>query len=109
MNELLDPNALAIVGLLAIIANLLIDSVARPVFEKFDWDTFWLMYVAWAVSGVLVWLSGANVFLAVFPSGLVGQIITALLAGRGSNLIHDLTNKPKPMIVNHFEEGDPYG
>jgi hypothetical protein len=75
---------------MATVANRLVEGLITPIFTKFAWDKFWLTYIAWAVGGVLVWLSGINLFEAYLPSPLAGQILSALVAGGGANLIHDL-------------------
>jgi hypothetical protein len=100
MFELLDWQALTILGGFAIIANRLTKAIFEPIFDKYLLDKFWLMYVAWIVAGVLVWASGANVFAYVMPSPLVGQILTAVAAGGGANLFHDLTEKQPSLVIN---------
>jgi len=40
---------------------------------------------------------------------LIGQILTAIVAGGGSNLLHDLTDKPDNLIAvfNALEDDEP--
>jgi hypothetical protein len=78
---------------LSIIANRLVEGLVVPVFDKFEWDKFWLLYVAWVVAGGIVWLAQINLFVEIFPSPLVGLILTAICAGGGANLLHDLVSK----------------
>jgi len=85
---------LAIAAFLALVANRLIEALIVPVFDKFSLDKFWLLYVSWCVGGVLVWLSGVNLFAAYLPNPLVGQILTALVAGGGANFLDDLFDRP---------------
>lgn len=80
---------------LAIVANRLVDGLITPIFDKFELDKFWLLYISWAVGGVLVWLGGVNLFGEYIDSELIGQILTAIVAGGGANLIHDLFDKPE--------------
>jgi len=87
------PEVLAIVVGFMVLANRLVAALITPLFEKYQWEKFWLMYVSWVLSGVLVWLAGVNLFEAFIPSPLVGQILTAVVAGGGANLLHDLTDK----------------
>lgn len=83
--------ALAGVAFLATAGEAIVEGLVAPVFDKYSLDKFWLMYAAWIVTGILVMLSGANVFDEYIPSyPLVGRVVTALIAGRGSNFIHDL-------------------
>lgn len=94
-----DIQVLGIVIGFMVLANRLVAALIRPLFDKYSLDTFWLMFVAWAVSGVLVWLSGANLFATYFATPLVGQILTAIVAGGGSNLLHDLTDTPDNLVA----------
>jgi hypothetical protein len=41
---------------------------------------------------VLVWLSGVNLFVEYIPNVLIGQALTAIVAGGGANLLHDLVD-----------------
>ena len=86
--------AVAIVGFLATVAEAIVEGFVAPIFDRYEKLTphkFWLFYVAWAVSGVLVFLSGVNLFEQFIPAyGTVGQVLTAIIAGRGSNFLHDL-------------------
>jgi hypothetical protein len=76
---------------LAIVNNRIIEAVAAPLKKKYpDLDTWWLIYVAWAVGGVLAWLSGVNLFADYLQAPLAGRILTAIVVGGGANLIADL-------------------
>jgi len=86
------PETLAIVIGFMVLANRLIEALITPLFDKYALDKFWLMYIAWAVSGVLVWLSGVNLFVEYIPNVLIGQALTAIVAGGGANLLHDLVD-----------------
>ena len=90
-----EPEVLAIVIGFMVLANRLIAALVTPLFEKYNWDKYWLMYAAWILSGILVWLAGVNLFAAFIPSELIGKILTAVVAGGGANLLHDLTDKPE--------------
>lgn len=94
-----DVTVLGIVIGFMVLANRLVAALITPVFDKYGWDKFWLMFVSWAIAGVLVWLADANLFAAYFPSDLVGKILTAIVAGGGSNLLHDLTDNPDNLIA----------
>jgi len=78
---------------LAALVNGLVDALIAPLFEKFALDKFWLKYVAWIISGVVVWFTGANLFAAYIPAEAVGLILTAVIAGVGSNILHDVSDK----------------
>jgi len=88
-----DPGIVAIIAGIAVLTNRLVEALATPLFDKFEWDKFPLMYVAWVFSGVIVWLTGVNLFEVLIPNSLAGQIITAIIAGGGANLLHDFIDK----------------
>ncbi len=88
------PKEVLVISLaLAVLANRIVAALITPLWEKFKLDKFWLMYVAWAVAGFLVWLTGFNIFAQYIPNVLAGQILTAICAGGGANMFHDLTDR----------------
>jgi len=68
-----DVAVLGIVIGMMVLANRLVEALITPLFDKFGWDHFSLMYIAWAVSGVFVWLTGVNLFAAYIPNELIGK------------------------------------
>jgi len=88
----LPGGILAVVGSLMVLSNRLVEAFVTPIFERFGLDKFWLMYIAWLIAGVLVWLSGVNLFGEILPSEIAGQVLTAIVAGGGANLLHDLVD-----------------
>lgn len=99
-----DIATLGIVIGFMVLANRLVAALVTPLFDKYNLDHFWLMFVSWVLAGVLVWLSGINLFAAYFPSVLVGKILTAIVAGGGGNLLHDLTDTVD--VVEVIDEGE---
>lgn len=83
----------AVAIFLAAVAEFLVDGLIKPVWDKFKIDTFWLRYIAWAVASGIVALSGVNLFAGYIPSMIVGQILTAVFCGGGSNKIHDFFDR----------------
>ena len=83
-------DALVIAGFLAVVTNRLVDGFVKPIFDKYNLDHFWLMYIAWAVGGALVYLSGVNLFVEYLPTAMVGQVLTAVVAGGGANILNDV-------------------
>jgi uncharacterized membrane protein len=79
---------------LATVANRLVEGFITPIWKKFEIDTFWLMYIAWAIGGVLVWLGDVNLFSEYIANDLYGKILTAIVAGGGANMIHDIFDRP---------------
>lgn len=87
--------AVAIVGFLATVAEGIVEGLISPIWERYKLDDFWLFYVAWVVAFPLVLLSGVNLFADFIPPTSpalvwVGRVLTAIIAGRGSNFLHDL-------------------
>jgi hypothetical protein len=87
-----EAGTLAIVIGFMVLSNRLVAALVTPIFDKYELDKFWLMYVAWAVAGVLVALAQVNLFAEYIPSSIVGLVLTAVVAGGGSNLLHDLVD-----------------
>lgn len=94
-----DVTLLGIVIGMMVLANRLVAMLVTPIFDKYDWDKFWLAYPAWILAGVFVWFTGVNLFASSIPNALIGQILTAIVAGGGSNLLHDLTDKPSNLVA----------
>jgi hypothetical protein len=90
-----EPGVLSIVIGFMVLANRLVAALITPFFDKYNWDKFPLLYIAWAIAGVLVFLANVNLFAAFIPNELIGKILTAIVAGGGSNLLHDLTDSTK--------------
>ena len=104
-----DVTILGIVIGMMVLANRLVAMLVTPIFDKYELDKFWLAYPAWILAGVFVWLTEVNLFAAFIPNQLIGQILTAIVAGGGSNLLHDLTDKPDNLIAvfNALEPDEP--
>lgn len=100
-----DVTVLGIVIGFMVLANRLVAALITPIFDKYGWDKFWLMFVAWALAGVFVWLANVNLFAAYIPAELVGKILTAVVAGGGANLLHDLTDSGEVLIIEDAPEG----
>jgi len=86
---------LATAAFLAIVANKLIEGLVAPIWNKAGLDRFYLLYVSWLVGGLLVWLSGVNLFKDLILSWPVGQVLTAIVAGGGASFLHDLFDVPE--------------
>ena len=104
-----DITVLGVVIGMMVLANRLVAALVTPLFDKYGWDKFWLMYPAWILAGVFVWFTGLNLFATFIPNELIGKILTAIVAGGGSNLLHDLTDKPSNLIAvfNALEADEP--
>jgi len=105
--------SVAIVGFLATSAEAIVEGIFAPIFDRYEKlkpHKFWLMYVAWAVSFGLVFLSGVNLFTDFIPASspalaTVGRVLTAIIAGRGSNFLHDHFSGKRKARDNEFTIG----
>ena len=88
-----EAATLAIVIGFMVLANRLVEMLITPLFDHYELDKFPLMYIAWAFAGVLVFLAGVNLFEAYIPNEIIGKVLTAVVAGGGSNLLHDLVDQ----------------
>lgn len=85
-------------GFLVIVANRVVEGLIKPLVERSGVDPFWLMYISWAVGGVLVGLGEIDLFSTVLPEVIwgilpghvIGIVLSALVAGGGANLVNDL-------------------
>ena len=93
-----DIVTLGVVIGMMVLANRLVAALVTPLFDKYGWDKFWLMYPAWVLAGVFVWFTGLNLFATFIPNELIGKVLTAIVAGGGSNLLHDLTDKTDSLL-----------
>jgi len=85
---------LAIGLFLAVVNQKLIDFLAAPVRIHWpDLNLWWLIYVALATGAAIAWLSGVNLFSTCIDDGLLGRVLSCILVGGGSSLIHDVFDK----------------
>ncbi len=94
--------AIATAFFLAIAANRIVEAFVAPVRKRWPaLDLWWLVYVTWIVGGVISYLAGINLFAELVPGlpPLAGQVLTALVVGGGSNLLHDLFDKPTTQVT----------
>lgn len=89
---------LAIVIGFMVLSNRLVAALVTPIFDKYNLEKFWLMYVSWVLAGVLVFLADANLFEAYIANPMIGKVLTAVVAGGGANLLHDLTDQASELI-----------
>lgn len=85
--------ALTTAAFLVTVTNRLVDGLVTPFFDKYNGDKFWLKYIAWVVGGALVFATGIDLFAGFFAYPVIGQVLTAIVAGGGANLLHDLFDK----------------
>ena len=100
-----DPTILALLLGISTLANAIVAAIVKPIFEKYSWDAFWILYISWAVAGVLVFLANVNLFAGVFENQLVGLLVTAVIAGRAANIIHDVTDQKSSIFIANVPDG----
>jgi len=84
-------SALIVALFLATINERLVEWFIAPLVEKAKVDTLWLRYVAGLTGAVIALFAGVNLFpLAYVPAPYLGQVLTAIIVGGGSNLVHEL-------------------
>jgi len=82
---------------LAVVNKAIVDYLAAPLKKKFPKvDFWWLVYVALGTGSLVGWYSEINLFWDVMPNEVVGRVLTCVLVGGGSSLIHELFER----IVN---------
>lgn len=81
---------LEIVVFLALVGNSLVAALITPLFKKFKWDEFPLLYITWVITSAITYWSGANVFADFFPSPIIGHILTAVVAGGGAKFLRQI-------------------
>ena len=80
---------------LAAVNTAVINYLVEPVrVKKPDLDLWWVLYVALLTGFVLAWFAGVNLFGAQIENVLVGRILSGILVGGGSSLIHNVFDRP---------------
>jgi hypothetical protein len=105
--DVFNPDALKVAVFLSVLNNRLVAMFATPLFERFNIDKRWLMYVA-GVTGMLLSLAAQVNFFATgfFTNPLIGIILSGIVLGGGASLLHDVTDggavkvvTPGPVVV----------
>jgi hypothetical protein len=86
----MDTQVFLALIVLSIIIEKLIAAIIQPIFVKFKWDTWYLLYVSFVVGGLLGWATGLNAFPTLFTVAWVGRLITSLACGAGPTFLYDL-------------------
>lgn len=94
---------------LAAVNMAIINYLAAPVRAKRpELDLWWLVYAALVTGFLISWFAGVNLFEAHVANVLLGRILTGILVGGGSSLIHDaLDQRPEGVLLEAgFESGE---
>jgi hypothetical protein len=84
--------ALAVASFLVLAVNRFVDAAITPFFDKYKWDKFWIKYLSWVLGGGLVFAAQLNLLAGLVPNQTLGLILTAIVAGGGPTLLHDIFN-----------------
>jgi hypothetical protein len=85
---------LAIGVFLAVVNQKVIDYLAAPIRKRWpDANLWWLIYLALATGAAVAWLAGVNLFGAYIKDEMVGRVLSCVVVGGGSSLIHDVFDK----------------
>lgn len=80
---------------LAVVNMAIINYLAAPVREKMPkFDLWFLVYVALITGFLISWFAQVNLFEAHITNVLLGRVLSGILIGGGSSLIHDVFDRP---------------
>lgn len=80
----------------AFVVRQLIEALVKPVWTRYQLDSFWLLYVALGIGAPLAWFTGLNALPVFGLAPVVGRVLTCLAVGLGPSFLHDLIDgKPK--------------
>ena len=93
---------------LAAVNTAVVNYLAEPVRQRYpELDLWWLLYVALATGFVISWFAGVNLFETQIANELLGRILSGILVGGGSSLIHNVFDQPQPGEVLLAAEIEP--
>lgn len=89
---------------LAVVNMAIINYLAAPVREKKPkFDLWFLVYVALITGFLISWFAGVNLFQDQIANALLGRILSGILVGGGSSLIHDVLDRPSEGVLLEAE------
>jgi hypothetical protein len=91
-------HALAVASFLVLAVNRFVDAAITPFFDKYKLDKFWIKYISWVLGGGLVFAAQLNLLAGLVPNQMLGLILTAIVAGGGPTLLHDIFNPDIPKV-----------
>lgn len=76
---------------LAVVNEKLIEYLTEPIRRRYEHvDFWWLLYVALVTGAAIGWLAEVNFFETLIVNEIVGRVLSSILVGGGSSLIHDI-------------------
>jgi len=100
--DLRDDGNVGLAFFLAFVAEVLVEHlVAKPLEAAAPYTPrWWLIYVSLVVGAVLGWFFEANVFAVLAIPALVGCVLTALLIGGSTQVLHKVVNKARAPVYS---------
>lgn len=87
-------DVLVIALFLATVNMAVVNYLTEPVKKKYpNMDFWWLIYVALVTGFAIGFIADINLFADYFANVLMGRVLTGILVGGGSGLIHDVFDK----------------
>ena len=96
----MDTEVLQVIALFSAIASRVVELLFKPIFDKLNWDKFWLAYIAVLVGAALAYYTGRDAFPALLPP--MGRVLTAVLGGVGPGLIYDLLDGGGKIVAQYL-------
>lgn len=82
---------------LAAVNMAIVNYLIEPVRRRYpNADLWWVLYLALATGFAIAWFAGVNLFEAIIANQLLGRILSGILVGGGSSLIHNIFDQPEP-------------
>jgi len=98
---------LAVALFMAVVNERLVEWFVAPLFKKYKVDTLWMRYIAGVTGFVISFFAGMNLFGGFIGNAQLGTILTGIVVGGGSNLVHELfssaVRKPDPLEALDYE------
>ena len=92
---------IALALFLAFVVEVLIEHLLGKPLEHAlpNLDRWWLIHVALVAGGLLSWFCGLNIFSELPIPPTVGLVLTALLVGGGSELLHMIVARSEDLLL----------
>lgn len=82
---------------LAAVNTAVIDYLVEPVRKRYPQaDLWWVLYLALVTGFAIAWFAGVNLFETHIPNELLGRVLSGILVGGGSSLLHNVFDQPEP-------------
>jgi hypothetical protein len=87
---------------LAFVAEVLVEHLVGKPLEAATplLPRWWLIYVSLVVGAALGWFFEANLFTALVVNPVVGRVVTAVLIGGGTQLLHKVINQARAPVYS---------